>query len=110
MDVVKKEWLETVRLLFVSLYGIILDVVGAKNGLWVMIIYHSYLPDKTGFLEDLFRQTKAGGAIQGGRIIDVAFTLIKIQLLIVAFSFGRYDFLKNARSNIMESEHGYHRK
>ena len=32
MDLVKREWLESMRLVFVSFYGIIPDVGGGKNG------------------------------------------------------------------------------
>jgi hypothetical protein len=45
-------------------------LVGAETRLFVYIVCHSYFGDKTGFLEDLFRQTEATGALQGGRIIQ----------------------------------------
>ena len=55
-------------------------IVVAKNGARLEIVYHSYFADKTGFLEDLFRQKKAPRALRGCRIRGVAYTLLEIQL------------------------------
>ena len=41
MCLVKRERLEPIRLFYVSFYGITLYIVAAKNGLWVLIIYHN---------------------------------------------------------------------
>jgi len=46
------------------------NILVAKNWARIEIFYHSYFADKTGFLEDLFRQTEALRALQGGRIIQ----------------------------------------
>ena len=58
IDFVKEEYFETVRLSFVSPYGIMPYREGAQNGLWVMILYHIHLIENTPFLEDLVWQTK----------------------------------------------------
>ena len=71
MDLVKREWLESVRQVFVSLFGIIPYVGVAKNMFSLTIIYHIHLIENTGFLEDLFCKTKALRAFQGGRISDI---------------------------------------
>ena len=54
MDLVKQEWVETVRMIYVSIYGITPYVGVDKNGLSLMIIYHIHLIENTEFLEDLF--------------------------------------------------------
>jgi len=72
--------------------GRIPHLVGAKIGQKLEIVYHIHLIEKTGFIEDLFCKTKALRAFQGGQIRGVAYTLLKIQLLIVIFSFGGHDF------------------
>ena len=66
--------------------------MGAEIGQKLEIVYHCHLIENTGFLEDLFCQTKGLKAFQGGRIRGVANTLLEIQLLIVINSFGRLDF------------------
>ena len=66
------------RLFFVSFYGMAQDVVGAKNGLSLMIFYHIHLIENTRFLEDFFCKTKAHRALQGGQIRGGAYTLLKI--------------------------------
>jgi hypothetical protein len=43
-----------------------------KNGDQVMTFYHSYVAERRGFLDDLFRQTKTFRALQGGRINEIA--------------------------------------
>ena len=58
-----------------------------------MIFYHCHLFEKTRFLEDLFRQTKGQRALQSGRNRGVAYTLLKIQLLIVVVSFEVVGFV-----------------
>ena len=63
-----------------------------KNGARLEIVYHSYVAERTWFLDDLFRQTKAQRALQSGPNRGVAYTQLKIQLLIVVNSFGRLDF------------------
>jgi hypothetical protein len=50
-----------------------------KNRVRLIIFYHIHLIENTGFLEDLFRQTKALRALQGGRIRGVAYTLAETQ-------------------------------
>ena len=80
------------KAVFISIYEIIPDVVVDKNGVRLEIVYHSYVAEKTWFLEDLFRQTKAVEALYGGQIRGVAYGLTEKQLLIVINSFGRLDF------------------
>ena len=89
MDFVKREWLESVRLFFISFYGIIPYIGCAKNGVSLMIIYHCHLIENTWFLKDLFRKTKAFCAFQVGRLRSVAYTFIEIQLLVVLYRLGR---------------------
>ena len=67
-----------------------------------------YIIEKTRFLEDLLCQTKAPRALQEGRIKGVACTLLKIKLLIVAYSFARHDFITTTRSSFMELVLRYH--
>ena len=50
MDLVKREWLESVRLILVSKLEIMLYVVVPKNGVQLMTFYQSYILEKKGFL------------------------------------------------------------
>jgi hypothetical protein len=54
-DSVKREWLESVRLSYVSFYGMAQDVVGAQNWLSPMTFTKAYAIEKTRFLKGLFR-------------------------------------------------------
>ena len=73
------------KAVFVSFNGIIPYMVYAKNWVAFMIVYHIHLTENTGFLDDLICQTKELRALQSGPNISVAYTLLEIQLLIIAF-------------------------
>jgi hypothetical protein len=109
MDIVKEECFKTVRLFYVSFYGIIPYVGGAQNGASLMIVYHINLVENTGFLEDLFCKTKGQRALRRGPNRGLAYTQLKIQLLIVVYNFARHNFIKTTRSSFMELVLRYHR-
>jgi len=52
-----------------------------------MIFYHIHLIENTWFLDDLFCKTKVLRALQSGPDRGVAYTQLKIQLLIVVYFF-----------------------
>ena len=64
----------------------------------LITIYHCHLIEKTGFLNDLFCKTKGQRALQSGPNRGVAYTQLKIQLLIEIITFESPDFVKADKS------------
>ena len=58
-DSVQKDWADDMRLNFNSIFGAHTICRGAEKGVWLEIVYHSYIIEETRFLEDLFWKTKA---------------------------------------------------